>query len=86
MTIKEECVLLNIGGVRALITEDKCLLFEPSSPSSRKFLDIVMPKIQAACERQRHTQGGLRAEGGGEGGSWPGRPLPGLRSLIFIPN
>jgi hypothetical protein len=43
-------VLLNIGGVRALITEDKCLLFEPSSPSSRKFLEIVMPKIQAACE------------------------------------
>ena len=51
VTIKEECVLLNIGGVRAVVTGDKCLLFEPGSPSSRKFLEIVMPKIQAAGGR-----------------------------------
>lgn len=50
-------MLLNIGGVRAVVTEDKCLLFEPNSPSSRKFLEIVMPKIQAA--------GGGRRRGGG---------------------
>lgn len=31
-----------------MVTQDKCLLFEPNSPSSRKFLEIVMPKIQAA--------------------------------------
>lgn len=48
ITIKEECVLLNIGGVRAVVTDSKCLLFEPASPSSRKFLEIVMPKIQSA--------------------------------------
>lgn len=53
VTIKEECVLLNIGGVRAVVTEDKCLLFEPNSPSSRKFLEIVMPKIQAAGAAER---------------------------------
>ena len=41
-------MLLNCGGVRAVVTEDKCLLFEPASPASRKFLEIVVPKIQSA--------------------------------------
>ena len=44
-------MLLNCGGVRAVVTEDKCLLFEPASPASRKFLEIVVPKIQSAGER-----------------------------------
>lgn len=44
-------MLLNIGGVRAVVTDSKCLLFEPGSPSSRKFLEIVMPKIQASGGR-----------------------------------
>ena len=34
---------------RAVITADKCLLFEPSSPSSRKFLDLVTPKLHASA-------------------------------------
>ena len=38
------------GPHAAVVTQDKCLLFEPNSPSSRKFLEIVMPKIQAAGE------------------------------------
>lgn len=65
VTIKEECVLLNIGGVRAVITDDKCLLFEPGSPSSRKFLEIVMPKISAAvaATQRRAVMKGLRASG-----------------------
>lgn len=37
----------------AVVTQDKCLLFEPNSPSSRKFLEIVMPKIQAAGQPAR---------------------------------
>ncbi|PSC71249.1 Mg2+ transporter [Micractinium conductrix] len=67
VTIKEECVLLNIGGVRAVVTGDKCLLFEPGSPSSRKFLEIVMPKIQAAvaASQRRAMMKGLRLAGAG---------------------
>ena len=64
VTIKEDCVLLNCGGVRAVVTEDKCLLFEPTSPASRKFLEIVVPKIQSAGGRA-----GGRA-GGWAGGCW----------------
>ncbi|KAL4420840.1 hypothetical protein ABPG75_010496 [Micractinium tetrahymenae] len=77
VTIKEECVLLNIGGVRAVVTEDKCLLFEPNSPSSRKFLEVVMPKIQAAvvANQRRAAMKSLRAAavgGGGAGGAASG--------------
>lgn len=70
ITIKEECVLLNIGGVRAVVTQDKCLLFEPNSPSSRKFLEIVMPKIQAAvaANARRAAMRGLRVSQSGDGG------------------
>ena len=55
IAIKEDCVLVNIGGIRAIITADKCLLFEPSSGPSRKFLEVVLPKLQssAAAERAR---------------------------------
>jgi hypothetical protein len=31
---------------RTIIRADKCLLFEPNSPCSRKFLDIVVPRLQ----------------------------------------
>lgn len=55
VAIKGECVLVNVGGVRAIITADRCLLFEPTSPSSRKFMELVLPKLQssAAAERAR---------------------------------
>ncbi|KAH7616038.1 putative Magnesium transporter MRS2-A, chloroplastic [Nannochloris sp. 'desiccata'] len=55
VAIKEDCVLINIGGVRAVITADKCLLFEPASKSCGKFMELVLPKLQnsAAAARAR---------------------------------
>ncbi|GAB4819983.1 hypothetical protein N2152v2_007029 [Parachlorella kessleri] len=70
VTIKEECVLINIGGIRAVITADKCLLFEPSSPSSRKFLETVTPKLMAsAALRVRKGAFEARQESRREGGA-----------------
>ena len=60
VTIKDECILINIGGVRAVITGDKCLLFEPQSPSSRKFLEMVAPRLRSSLA--------TRGRGGGDGG------------------
>lgn len=31
---------------RTIVRADKCLLFEPNSPCSRKFLDIVCQRLQ----------------------------------------
>lgn len=36
------------GGCRAIIARDQLLLFEPNSPSSRKFLEIVTPRLAAS--------------------------------------
>ena len=55
---KEDCVLVNIGGVRAIITADKCSIFEPSSVSSKRFINAVMRKIEdAAATEPRRSQG-----------------------------
>ncbi len=46
VTIKEQALLVNMGGVRAIISGGKCLLFEPNSSSSRRFLELVTPRLQ----------------------------------------
>lgn len=46
VTIKEQALLVNMGGVRAIISAGKCLLFEPNSSSSRRFLELVTPRLQ----------------------------------------
>lgn len=54
ISIKEDCVLINVGGVRALITADICLLFEPSSEASRKLVEVVTPRlIGTATDREK---------------------------------
>ena len=42
---------------RSVIRADKCLLFEPNSVCSQKFLDILCPRLQAAegHERQQNS-------------------------------
>lgn len=39
------CCLLNC---RAIITAHNCLLFEPATPQSKKFLEIVTPRLTAS--------------------------------------
>ncbi|KXZ56683.1 hypothetical protein GPECTOR_1g615 [Gonium pectorale] len=46
ITIKENVLLLNLGGVRAIVTAEKALLLEPNSATSRKFLEVTMPRLQ----------------------------------------
>ncbi|GFR41258.1 hypothetical protein Agub_g1933, partial [Astrephomene gubernaculifera] len=52
ITIKEDVLLLNLGGVRAIVTAEKALLFEPASATTRKFLQVVAPRL--------HSHGGER--------------------------
>jgi len=63
VAIKEECVLINIGGVRAVITADKCLLFEPASSSCRKFMELVLPKLQDSAAASRARSQGYISSG-----------------------
>lgn len=44
-----------------IVGAEKCMLFEPSSSSSQKFLDLVLPRLAASdSERARFA---LRAAG-----------------------
>ena len=53
---KDECILINIGGVRAFLTVDKVLLFEPYSQSSKKFVEILCTKLRN--DREKNLMGG----------------------------
>ena len=63
VAIKEDCVLINIGGVRAVITADKCLLFEPASSSCGKFMELVLPKLQNSAAAARARSQGYVSSG-----------------------
>jgi len=71
ITVKESVLLINLGGVRAIIGANKCLLFEPASVSSTKFLEILVPRLQAAAGA-REEASLLEAAAGGAGGGWGG--------------
>lgn len=54
ITIRDDVLLVSLGGIRVIATSEKALLFEPDSPCTRKFLDIVVPRLQASASlRQR---------------------------------
>lgn len=61
ITVKEECILINIGGLRAVISADRCLLFEPYSRASKKFVEIICPRLLsgAAARAQQQENGHL---------------------------
>lgn len=52
ITIKEDVLLLNLGGIRAIVTADKALLFEPASHNTRKLLDSLVPRLQASVNHR----------------------------------
>lgn len=60
VTIKDDCVLINVGGVRAIITADRCLLFEPDSVNSRKLLETVAPRLHSSALRRMQRAAGRR--------------------------
>lgn len=45
----------DVPDCRTIIAADKCLLFEPGSPCSRRFLNLVTPRL-AASESLRISQ------------------------------
>jgi len=50
---KDDCILINIGGIRAFLTMERVLLFEPHSQSSKKFVEILCAKLKYS-----HSPGG----------------------------
>lgn len=43
---KDNVILMCLGGVRAIVTGEKALLFEPDTQVTRKFLEIVLQHMQ----------------------------------------
>jgi len=55
---REKVLLVNVAGVRLIITADTTLVFEPSNPSSQRYIQTVLPKLGQQghdLRRTRHT-------------------------------
>ena len=74
ITVRDEVLLINLGGVRAIVGAERCLLFEPGSVSSWRFLDILVPRLQAADGARVLAADWEGAGGGGSGGGFEGGP------------
>ncbi|GFH14099.1 uncharacterized protein HaLaN_10087 [Haematococcus lacustris] len=62
--LKENVLLLCLGGVRAIVTAEKALLFEPASAASQRFMDTIVPHLEAKADQHNNHQDrrtGLRA-------------------------
>ncbi|KAF5836253.1 hypothetical protein DUNSADRAFT_6205 [Dunaliella salina] len=57
ITVKENALLLCLGGVRAIVTAEKALLFEPNSPATRRFIETMVPHLQSKVEQQEFGKG-----------------------------
>ncbi|KAL6759812.1 hypothetical protein V8C86DRAFT_1226599 [Haematococcus lacustris] len=64
ITIKENVLLLCLGGVRAIVTAEKALLFEPASAASQRFMDTIVPHLEAkADQHNNHPVSGSSSNG-----------------------
>lgn len=49
LAVKDNVVLVQLAGVRLIITAHTALILDPHFPSSRKFLSDIIPKLQVAA-------------------------------------
>eukprot|EP00200_Dunaliella_tertiolecta_P018622 CAMPEP_0202398076 /NCGR_PEP_ID=MMETSP1128-20130828/1033_1 /ASSEMBLY_ACC=CAM_ASM_000463 /TAXON_ID=3047 /ORGANISM="Dunaliella tertiolecta, Strain CCMP1320" /LENGTH=824 /DNA_ID=CAMNT_0049001133 /DNA_START=49 /DNA_END=2524 /DNA_ORIENTATION=- len=57
ITVKENALLLCLGGVRAIVTAEKALLFEPNSPATRRFIETMVPHLQSKVAQREFGKG-----------------------------
>eukprot|EP00798_Chlamydomonas_sp_ICE-L_P017634 gene17634-23977_t len=57
ITIKDNVLLICIGGVRAIVSSYKALLFEPAAPATKKFYNILAPHLRATKSGEVSTSG-----------------------------
>eukprot|EP00210_Caulerpa_lentillifera_P009497 g9057.t1 len=48
IVIKDSAFLVSLLGVRCLVTEERLLLFDPESPTAKKFVKFVTPRLRTA--------------------------------------
>ena len=80
IVIKESAFLVSLMGVRALVAEDRLLLFDPENPAARKFLAFVTPRLRTAAGkaliRHMHFESSMTGMINGAPLGSQGAPLP----------
>lgn len=83
MYVKDNVVLVQLAGVRLIITAQTALVLDPHCPASRQFLAEIIPKLQVAAGQRLMqeyavrpgAEGATRRGGGGGGGAMTGIPF-----------
>lgn len=50
LTVKENVLVLSLLGIRAIVTGEKALLFDPASPMTKRLLEVVAPRLAGGAE------------------------------------
>ena len=48
LSVRDDAILVNMGGLRAIISAEKAIVFQPDSPYTKKFVEIVSPRLAAS--------------------------------------
>ena len=84
VTVKENCILVNVCGVKAIIDAEKCILFEADAAWSSKFQELLIPGLQQAAERALIAQRvGRKRKANGYGSDGTSTDFEPERSLPF---
>ncbi|QDZ20853.1 magnesium transporter [Chloropicon primus] len=48
LSVRDNAILISMGGMRGIISANKAIVFEPDSPYTKKFIEIVSPRLAAS--------------------------------------
>ena len=48
LSVRDNAILISLGGMRGIISANKAIVFEPDSPYTKKFIEIVSPRLAAS--------------------------------------
>ena len=48
LSVRDNAILISLGGMRGIISANKAIVFEPDSPYTKKFVEIVSPRLAAS--------------------------------------
>ena len=71
LVLREQCMIINLGGVKGIVTRDGMMLFEPESRAAKQFRALLQPRLGQGSDDAGDSGdfGSDMGAGGGGGGT-----------------
>jgi len=64
LSVRDNAILISLGGMRGIISANKAIIFEPDSPYTKKFVEIVSPRLAASSGINNLDEASTELRGG----------------------